>query len=132
MTITFKAYRRRDNSMMLYINRSNGVSIGLSPEHGFSAYGKNVTQGQRNAMAAAIAAFNINSIPFTGDLALHDEGGLCAPVDCGGFILAGTDKAAIGGMSVNSDGAYVIHKGRIAPCGVVLSENSPDMSEQEV
>lgn len=132
MTITFKSYRRRDNSLMLYVNRSNGVSVGLSPEHGFSSYGKNVTQGQRNAMAAAISAFNNNSIPFTGDLALHDEGGLCAPVDCGGFILVGTDKATIGGMLVKSDGAYVIKNGRIAPCGVAFSENANEMSEEEV
>lgn len=129
MTVTFKAYRRRDNSLMLYVNRSNGVSVGLSPEHSFSPYGKKTTQGQRNAMAAAISAFNSNSIPFTGDLAFHDEGELCAPVDCGGFILVGTDKATIGGMSVESDGAYVIRGGRIAPCGVELAETA---SEEEV
>lgn len=114
--ITFKPYARRDGSMMLYINRSNGVSIGLSAERGFSAYGKGVTPGQRNAMSVAFKTFREHAVPFTGDLATHAETGFCAPVECDKFVLVGTDTAIIGGMSVGSDGAYIVYDGLILRC----------------
>lgn len=118
MTITFKSYRRKDGSFMLYVNRSNGVSVGMSPERQFTTYGKGVTDGQRNAVEAALKAFEAVSRPFTGDLSKHSE----PKADCGLFVLAGTDVANIGGMDVGADGAYVIRNGRIAPCGVAFEE----------
>lgn len=118
MAISFKPYARRDGSLMLYVNRSNGVSVGLSPERGFSPYGKGSTQGQRNAMDAALAAFRAHAQPFTGDLGQHTETGFCAPVQCGGYTLVGTDIATIGGMHVSGgDGAYIIRDGLILKCG---------------
>lgn len=122
-SITFKPYARRDGTLMLYINRSNGVSIGLSADRGFSPYGKGVTPGQRNAWDAAARVMAEQSEPYTGDLATHDETGYSAAIELGnGYWLAGTDKAMIGGMSVGSDGAYVIRNGRIAQCGVAYDE----------
>lgn len=122
MTIIFKPYKRRDGSLMLYINRSNGVSVGLSPERGWAPYGKDATPGKRNAMDASRKAFDLNSVPFTGDLKNHTEGGFCAPIECGPYTLVGTDVCDIGGMTVKSDGSYVISGGRIAKCGEELSE----------
>jgi len=120
-TITFNPYKRRDGSLMIYINRSNGVSVGVSPEKGFGPSTK-LTKGQSNAIDAAKRAFADNSEPFTGDLTAHAEGGFCAPVECGPYTLVGADVGEIGGMKVSSDGAYIVRDGRIARCGVPMEE----------
>lgn len=117
MTITFKPYRRRDGSLMLYINNDRGVSIGLSPEKGFSAYGKGSTEGQRKLSDAALAAFRAASKSFTGSVAAHDE----PKAECGNYILLITDNATIGGMKVGSDGAYVVRDGHYLRCGEPLT-----------
>lgn len=121
MKIKFNAYARKDGVLMLYINRSNGVSIGVSPDKGFGP-AKLITKGKSNAIDAAKRAFLSNAVPFTGDLDAHDEPGYCAPVQCGPYTLAGTDAATIGGMKVATDGGYVIRDGMIAPQGVWLDE----------
>jgi hypothetical protein len=110
MTISFRPYQRKDGSLMLYINRSNGVSVGIAPGQDFAPYGKSTTIGQRNAHTAALRTFWKHAKLFTGDLESHTEGGLCAPVDCGGWILVGTDVANVGGMDVGADGSYVIRR----------------------
>jgi hypothetical protein len=123
MDITFKPYTRRDGALMLYINRSNGVSVGISPECGFAPYGKNSTQGKRNLWQAAHKVIAEHGRRFTGDLAQHHETGFCAPAKlANGWILVGTDIAEIGGMTVGSDGAYLIADGMILRCGVPLEE----------
>jgi len=122
-TITFKPYKRRDGSLMIYINRSNGVSVGVSPEKGFGPTTK-LTKGQSNAIDAAKKAFYDHSQPFTGDLTKHTETGFCAPVECGPYTLVGTDVGDIGGMTVGADGAYIVRDGRIARCGIVFEEQS--------
>lgn len=122
MNITFNAYRRRDNSQMLYVNASNGVSVGISAERGFSPYGKGATQGQRNAMDAAWEAIRANGKVFTGDLTKHTETGFCAPLTlANGWVMVGTDVANIGGMDVGADGGYLIVQGLIVPLGQRLS-----------
>lgn len=131
MNITFKPYKRRDGSLMLYINRDNGVSVGLSPERGWAPYGKGITAGQRNAMGAAKAAFEAGSQPFTGDLKKHAETGFSAPIECGPYTLVGTDVGEIGGMKVGEDGVYVIRDGRIARCGVALAEPADRPDEED-
>lgn len=108
MTIRFQPYVRKDKSLMLYINRSNGVSIGISPQRDFAPYGKDSTQGKRNAYSAALKTFFAHAKRFTGDLSKHTEGGFCAPVVCGDWTLVGTDVANIGGMDVGADGSYLI------------------------
>lgn len=121
-TITFKPYARRDGSLMLYVNRSNGVSVGLSPERGWAPYGKNSTEGQRKAMSAALKVFTSKGMPFTGDLAKHTETGFCATAVCYPITLVGTDVGNIGGMAVGADGGYVIYGDRILKCGVAYLE----------
>lgn len=112
MKIKFRSYERRDGTLMLYINRSNRVSVGVSPDQGFGLR-KNMTKGKDNAADAAKKAFFANAIPFTGDLDAHTEDGFCAPVECGPYTLAGTDVANIGGMNVGNDGGYVVRAGLI-------------------
>lgn len=126
MKIKFSPYARRDGSAMLYVNGSNGVSVGLSPERGFAPHGKDTTKGQRNVMDAAWAAFQAHAKPFTGDLSKHDETGFCAPVACGNYTLVGTDKATIGGMKVEGDGPYIVRDGMIVRANVWLDETSED------
>jgi hypothetical protein len=121
MKINFKTYTKRDGDLMLYINRSNKVSVGIT-EAGFSPYSQRTTNGQRNAYDAAIDVVHKHGQPFTGDLSKHDENGYCAPVTCGPFTLVATDVATIGGMSVGSDGGYVICGGKILAQGEWYSE----------
>ena len=47
MRVTFKPYRRKDGSFMLYINNDRKVSVGVSPEKGFGL-SKDITAGQRD------------------------------------------------------------------------------------
>ena len=118
MKITFRPYQRRDGALMLYINRSNGVSVGISADRGFSPYGRGTTPGMRNAMAAAMAVFRAYAKPFTGDLAAHSEAGLCAVTQLAdGWTLVGTDVGSIGGMPVGQDGIYLLRGGKILRCG---------------
>jgi hypothetical protein len=117
MKITFRPYRKRDNSLMLYINRSNGVSVGISADRGFAPYGRGATPGKRNAMTAALAVFNAYAVPFTGDLATHTEDGFCAVTPLAdGWTLVGTDVCNIGGMQVGSDGMYIVRNNKILRC----------------
>ena len=121
MKINFNTYSKKNGELMLYINRSNKVSVGIT-EAGFSPYSRRTTQGQRNAFNAAIDVVAEHGKPFTGDLSKHDENGYCAPVECGPFTIVGTDVATIGGMSVGSDGGYVICDNKILPQGEWFSE----------
>jgi len=129
MKITFRPYQRQDGRLMLYINRSNGVSIGISAIRGFAPYGRGSTPGKRNAMAAAKAVFNAYATPFTGDLRTHTEGGLCAVTHLAdGWMLVGTDVGSIGGMPVGADGIYIVRHGKILRCGTY---DEPAMAEAE-
>lgn len=115
-TISFKTYKRRDGNVMVYINRSNGVSVGISHDQSSSAYSKGMTDGKRNAMKAAFEVFRANAVPFTGDLKNHTE---MQPIKMQfpEFILVWTDECNIGGMQVSSDGPYLIYDGLILRCG---------------
>jgi hypothetical protein len=128
MEITFRPYKRKDGSLMLYINRSNRVALGISPEKGFTPYGTGSTDGMRNAYAAACSVIKIHGKPFTGDLSKHTESGFCAPVPlANGWTLVGTDVAEIGGMKVGSDGHYLVADGLIVPIGDPLDEDENGM-----
>lgn len=133
MTITFKPYTRRDGSVMLYVNRGNGVSVGISAERGFSPYGRGATQGQRNAMAEAYSVIRAHGRPFTGDLAAHTESGFCAVVRlANGWSLAGTDVGNIGGMEVGGDGMYLVAEGLILRCGEALAEAAEQDDDEDM
>ena len=121
MKINFRTYKKRNGDLMLYINRSNKVSVGVA-DSGFSPYGKGTTQGHRNAFNAAISVFEKSGEIFTGDLSKHKENGFNAPVNCPPFIIVGTDVATIGGMKMSSDGGYVVYKNKILPQSVWLQE----------
>lgn len=111
MQINFRPYRRKsDGQLMLYINRSNGVSVGLSPSSRYSPYGRGITEGMRQAVEAALDVFYAYSKPFTGKIPVD-------AVDCGKmFWLVVTDTADVGGMNVGQDGAYLIRDKRILRC----------------
>ncbi len=119
------SYRKRNGDLMLYINRSNRVSVGVTTE-GFSPYARRTTNGERNAYNAALQLFADSGKPFTGDLSLHKEPGFCAPVSCGDFVLVGTDVGTIGGMAVGADGGYVVFKDRILPQNVWIEEGGTE------
>ena len=121
MKIKLCSYAKRNGDLMLYINRSNRVSVCVTTE-GFSPYGRRTTNGERNAYNAALQIFADSGKPFTGDLLIHEEPGFCAPVSCGDFTLVGTDVATIGGMPVDSDGGYVVSNDRILPQNVWITE----------
>lgn len=123
MEIRFNPYQKRDGSLMLYINRSNNVSVGISEEYDFTPYGKWSTQGKRNCYDAALNVIARHGKEFTGDITKHAEGGFCQPVVlANGWLMAGTDVAEIGGMKVGSDGHYLIACGKIISMGVWHSE----------
>jgi hypothetical protein len=125
MNTTFKSYIKKDGSRMLYINRSNGVSVGLTADRDFAPYGKGVTAGMRNAMDAARKAILTNGRPFTGDIAAHAETGQCAPLALSnGWVMVGTDVGTIGGMPVGSDGGFLIANGLIVKMGAAMAEES--------
>lgn len=121
MKINFKSYEKRNGDIMMFINRSNRCSVGVT-EEGFSPYGKRSSNGQRNTYDAAFNVFAKHGEIFTGDLSKHNEGGLCAAVECGPFTLVGTDLATIGGMKVGSDGGYVVLGNKILPQNEWFSE----------
>jgi hypothetical protein len=121
MRIVFKPYLRRDGTLMLFINNDRGVSVGVSPEKGYGL-SKDLTQGKRNLINAALAAFKKHAVAFTGDLANHTEGGLCAPVNCDGYNLVGTDVANIGGHETGSDGGFIVRGGLILQTGVWIDD----------
>jgi len=122
--ITFRPYTRRDGELMLYVNSSTGVSIGLSSERGFAPYSQSATKGERNCWGAAHSAIRANGVKFTGDLSAHAE----RKILMNGWALAFTDVASIGGMTVSSDGAYLVDiaKGLIVPCSVALNADLDD------
>jgi hypothetical protein len=116
MKICFKPYLKKNGELMLYINNNRGVSLGLSGSA--PSYSK-MTPGQKKLWEAAQDYMIKKAERFTGDLNNHHEPGFCAVRKVSqAFALAGTDVATIGGMSVGSDGSYVIAHGGIVECSV--------------
>lgn len=127
MRIKFSPYKKKDGTLMLYINRSNGVSVGITAEEGWAPYGKRTTAGMRNVYNAAVDIIDASTDLYRGDISTHKETGFCAPIVLGNnWVLVGTDVASIGGQDVGEDGHYVIAHGKIIRCGVWLDEvNTP-------
>lgn len=107
--INFNPFMKRNGDLMLYVNASNRVSVGLSGS--YSPYGKGMTNGKRNAIDNAFAAFEIHATEFTGDM---KHGGF---VHCGPYSLFVTDTANVAGHDTGEDGAFVVRDGRILKCG---------------
>lgn len=112
MKLTFKPYRRRDGSWMIYLNNDRKVSVGISSERGFGPTTKH-TAGQKKLIDAAKVAFEAHAEPFTGDIAAHDE----PQVACGPYTLLITDVGTIGGQQVGEDGAYIVRDGKFLRAG---------------
>jgi hypothetical protein len=104
--VMFKPYKRKDGVLMLYINGSNGCSVALAPGVGFQS--TKATKGEQKLVDAAFRVFNKEAELFSGDIEKHNE----LKAKCGNYLLAITDVATIGGMSVGSDGARSLESWR--------------------
>ena len=125
MKIKFNPYFKKNGELMLYVNRSNRVSVGLNG--GYSPYSKNMTQGMRNAVSAAIKVFEANAEPFAGDLEAHTE----PKAHCGPFTLCLTDVANVGGHSTGADGAFLVREGKILSCAHHYEEPLDDEDDED-
>lgn len=110
--INFNTYIKRNGDLMVYVNRSNGVSVGIcergAPDPNY------MTRIRKNVLNMGRDVFFQYAKPFTGDLAEHQE----TKVRVGNlYTLALTDAADIGGMDVGSDGAYLVRDNKILPIG---------------
>lgn len=110
--ITFNPYRKKNGDLMIYINRSNGVSVGVS-DTGTPA-SRYMTKGKMNALNMGRDVFYQYAESFTGDLAEHQETKVCLG---NLYTLVFTDVANVGGMDVGADGAYLVRDNKILPIG---------------
>lgn len=113
MKVCFRPYRRRDGSLMIYINNDRKVSIGISPESGLPAFSKR-TNGQNRLLNAAREALAQHGLEFTGDVNTAHA----ISAQCGPYLFIGTDVAQIGGQDVGSDGGYIVREGRYLQAGI--------------
>jgi hypothetical protein len=112
MRLVFKPYLRRDGTAMFFLNNDRKVSVGCSPGAEYCPSTK-LTAGQKNLINAAVRAFADSALPFTGSVEAHAEGKSV----CGRWTLLLTDVGSVGGMAVESDGAYLVRDGKILRCG---------------
>lgn len=109
MKITINPYRRRDGSIMIFINNDRKVSIGISPEKGWQS--SKATAGETKLWEAFNRATREAEALATGaDISAHDEWKLEM---FNGVTFAMTDVAAVGGVSTGSDGLFVVRDGRV-------------------
>lgn len=113
MTITaFPRVARSKKTGQLYlaVNADNGCSVCWTATWGFAPYGKGSTQGQRNVEAAFHAALRDHKVAEGADMTRHAEEKVAiGSFGAGGWTLAITDVAEVGGVSVGSDGAYLVN-----------------------
>lgn len=124
MQVTFRPYRRRDGSVMIYINGSNGASVGLSDQPLATS---KLTKGQQNTLNAGLAAFNLHAEPFLGSLGAHTEGQYL----CGNYTLCITDVATVGGHSTGADGAFLVRDGKILACDYEYDSEPTEQGDGE-
>lgn len=111
MKISIRPYMRRDGSPMVYINNDRKVSIGLSEERGYQS--TKATEGQKKLWDAFWSSFSqLTPIADGAKAEMHTEWKLEISRDT---FFAITDTATVGGVNVESDGLYVVHKGQIYP-----------------
>lgn len=102
-----KVYRKKDNSIMIYVNGSNGVSVGI----GENVFTSKLTNGQNNALKEFFNKLNeIKGIDFKGSYEAHKEDKNKLDFD---ILLFITDIANVGGQTVESDGAYIVYKNKL-------------------
>lgn len=111
MKITINPYRRRDGSIMIYLNNDRKVSVGISPEKGYQS--SKASAGEQKLWKAFCAAARAAEPIATGaDMAAHDEWKMTM---FNGISFAITDVATVGGINTGSDGLFVVVDGKVLP-----------------
>lgn len=105
MKIKLNVYKKKNGEYMIYANNDRGVSLGIG-ETFPSLYGKfKATQGQIKIADALSNYFkNAKAIEIKAPLKTHEE--LFFDNALGRVYL--TDTATVCGISVKSDGAYLM------------------------
>lgn len=113
MAITINPYRKKDGSLMLYVNKYNNmnrgvVSVGISNRVLLTK----LTKGERKLLDLFLEELDkVNGIEFTdSNFEAHLESK--AELDFGIKILI-TDVANCGGIGVGSDGLYIYYKNKL-------------------
>lgn len=108
LEIWAKPYRKKDGGVMLYINGSNKVSLGISGK----LYTSKLTQGQSKLLNQWLRFIRDDdeAVDFTGDFENHQESKAHLALDIDLYI---TDTCNVGGQDVSSDGAYIVRDGKL-------------------
>lgn len=113
MAITINPYRKKDGSLMLYVNKFNNmnrgvVSVGISNRVLLTK----LTKGERKLLDLFLEELDkVDGIEFAdNNFEAHLESK--AELDFGIKILI-TDVANCGGIGVGSDGLYIYYKNKL-------------------
>lgn len=118
MKISINPYRRRDGSLMVYLNNDRGVSLGLSAEHGYQS--SKASAGQAKLWQAFCAATRETAdIAIGANMDSHAEWSMTL---FNGVSFAITDVASVGGVPVGADGLYVVRDGRVMPAKAIAAD----------
>lgn len=99
-----KVYLRKNGKPMLYLNGSNGVSVGLSER----VYTSKLTKGQKNTLNEFKEAIkNAHSVKVALDASKHKEDFIDLDFD---YTLFLTDVATVCDFKTDSDGAFLYNK----------------------
>lgn len=130
MNISVKSYRRRDGSIMIYLNNDRGVSLGLSPEKGYQ-FSKATAGEQKLWHAFCQATREAKAVATGADMAAHDEWKMTL---FNGITFAITDVATVGGARVGSDGLYIVREDRVMPASPINDhgDTSPWFASVEI
>ena len=109
MKIWIKPYLRRDGSVMFFLNNDRKVSLGLTPENGYES--SKASAGQKKLWETFCRATRESAALAEGaDMTGHSEFKMTL---FNGITFAMTDIATIGGVSVGSDGLFIVREGRV-------------------
>lgn len=109
MDIWIKPYRKRDGEVMFFINNERRVSVGISKGKGYQS--SKATEGEKKLWAEFCEMPSVlEPIADGADMAKHDGEYITL---FNGITIALTDTAEVGGVSVKSDGVYLVKEGRI-------------------
>lgn len=109
MKITVKPYRRRDGSIMFYLNNNRKVSVAITPENGFQS--SKATQGELKLWNAFCAATRDSPcVAENADIEKHNEFKFTM---FNGISFAITDVGMIANVNTGADGLFVVRDGRI-------------------
>lgn len=103
MKIYTNVYEKRNGDLMIYVNGSNKVSLGISDR----LYRTKLTNGQRNVLSAFFKCLNTIEPIYTGELNFDNHTEKKAFLDQKEYALFITDIANIAGLKVEEDGAYL-------------------------